>query len=62
MSKKKPIRLTPQIAKRLDRNGGQQPRHGECVICGRDWMDCPHDRGQTRLLEQAHQLSKVMPR
>jgi hypothetical protein len=56
------IRLNPTIAKRLEREGGSQPRHGRCVICGGPWEDCPHTRAQTNALEQTLRLSKVMPR
>lgn len=48
--------------KRLKRNGGTQPRHGECIICGGDWDVCPHSRAQTNLLEKAYVMSKVMPK
>lgn len=57
----KTIRLNDAIAKRLAKEGGQQPRHGRCVICGDDWDECPHNRVQTGLLEEAYRLQKVLP-
>lgn len=56
----KSIRLNPAIEKRLDRNGGEQPRRGECVVCGGDWAECPHTRVQTSLLEQALRIKRAL--
>jgi hypothetical protein len=56
----KAIKLNGAIEKRLKANSGHQPRRGRCIICGKDWMECPHDRGQTNLLEQAYELKKVL--
>lgn len=62
MTKNNLIRLTPEIAKRLERNHGEQPRSGRCVICNHDWEDCPHTRGQTGALEDAYRMSQVLPK
>lgn len=32
---------------RIERAGGEQPRHGRCIICKENWQGCPHTRVQT---------------
>lgn len=60
MHKNYQARLTPDVEKRLKRGGGEQPRRGQCIICGGDWAECPHNRAQTDLLEQAYRLKQVL--
>ena len=57
---KKMPKVTAAVAKRVERAGYDQPRRGACIICGGDWMDCPHDRGQVKVIVQAVQMAKAL--
>lgn len=56
----KPIKLTAQIAKRVKKAGYDQPRRGDCIICGKDWMTCPHHRGQSNEIIQATKMAEAL--
>lgn len=53
------MNLNPQIAKRIDRAGGRQERHGTCVICGKPFDDCPHDMQQIQDALLLRRLEKI---
>lgn len=53
-----------QRRKRLDaavKNGGFD-RHGPCVICGVDFMECPHSYGEVENLIDAYRQAALLKR
>lgn len=60
MTKKRSFKLNPVMEKRIRRSGFSQPRHGDCIICGGNWDDCPHSRADIELAIQAVKLAEVL--
>lgn len=47
------------VEKRIERNNFQQPRHGNCLLCGKDFDTCPHNIGEVDATIQAYRLKKI---
>lgn len=52
--------LPVAVRKRIERAGGTQPRHGQCVRCGKNWDTCPCSRAQVNTLLDAYRLEQAL--
>lgn len=54
--------LAQRLDKALGRGVTTQPRRGQCVLCRRDWMECPHTRAEVDGLLATRAQQRLMER